>query len=201
MWEATKSRISHGCKYRIVAGDSMLSFRQFFDLLRASRDFADWYSCTLAAFDAAAFYWELPPLANSTIDDLLEFVVIDAPALANLAPDPTPFASHFDSRPRENVIVFPNLGRDAVLVVPCPRGPVDAYPHLAAFLRQAGESQVHELWRTTAETVFGHLGVTPTWLSTAGGGVAWLHLRLDSRPKYYQHQAYARMMGKPQMSP
>ncbi|MGI9175867.1 MAG: DUF6940 family protein [Rhodothermales bacterium] len=23
------------------------------------------------------------------------------------------------------------------------------------------------------------------WLSTAGGGVSWLHVRLDSRPKYY----------------
>jgi len=30
----------------------------------------------------------------------------------------------------------------------------------------------------------------PTWLSTAGLGVYWLHLRLDSRPKYYRYQPY-----------
>ena len=30
----------------------------------------------------------------------------------------------------------------------------------------------------------------PTWLSTAGMGVAWLHVRLDQRPKYYAHRPY-----------
>ena len=32
-----------------------------------------------------------------------------------------------------------------------------------------------------------HLGSQPLWLSTAGGGVDWLHMRLDKRPKYYRH--------------
>jgi len=27
-------------------------------------------------------------------------------------------------------------------------------------------------------------------LSTAGMGVYWLHVRLDTRPKYYQHTPY-----------
>jgi hypothetical protein len=31
----------------------------------------------------------------------------------------------------------------------------------------------------------------PIWLSTAGMGVAWLHIRLDERPKYYSHKPYA----------
>jgi len=30
----------------------------------------------------------------------------------------------------------------------------------------------------------------PTWLSTAGTGVPWLHIRLDARPKYYHHLDY-----------
>ncbi|MGB1216866.1 MAG: DUF6940 family protein [Saprospiraceae bacterium] len=28
------------------------------------------------------------------------------------------------------------------------------------------------------------------WLSTAGLGVYWLHIRMDNRPKYYKHKAY-----------
>ena len=28
------------------------------------------------------------------------------------------------------------------------------------------------------------------WLSTSGLGVAWLHLRLDHEPKYYQYAPY-----------
>ena len=30
----------------------------------------------------------------------------------------------------------------------------------------------------------------PVWTSTSGLGVYWLHVRLDSRPKYYQHQPF-----------
>jgi len=35
------------------------------------------------------------------------------------------------------------------------------------------------------------LADTPLWLSTAGLGVSWLHVRLDTRPKYYRHRVYA----------
>jgi hypothetical protein len=34
------------------------------------------------------------------------------------------------------------------------------------------------------------LGEQPLWLSTAGTGIFWLHVRLDSRPKYYTYQPY-----------
>jgi hypothetical protein len=30
----------------------------------------------------------------------------------------------------------------------------------------------------------------PEWLSTAGAGVSWLHVRLDDRPKYYGYAPY-----------
>lgn len=190
---AAVSDIPAGRKYRIIRDDSRLSFRELFELLRSSEDFADWYSNTLAEFAATAFYWELPPLTDSTIDDEAEFVLIDAPLLARFPPDAAPFASQFDNRPREDVIVFPNLGGDATLVVPSPNGPIDYYPHLATFLRQADKNQIRELWRVLTETVLTHLSETPLWVSTAGGGVAWLHLRLDSRPKYYSHRPYAVM--------
>ena len=34
------------------------------------------------------------------------------------------------------------------------------------------------------------LGTAPVWLSTAGAGVSWLHVRLGDRPKYYGHAPY-----------
>lgn len=190
MWKTATSDVPAGHKYRVFGDDSHLSFQQFFDLLRTSDDFADWYSGALASFDAAAFYWELPPLTNETLDDELEFVLIDAPLLARLPPDPAPFAPLFEQHPGEDVVVFPNLGGDALLVAPCPRGSVDAYSHLAAFLRSGDKDQIRTLWRVTAETMLERVGATPVWLSTAGGGVYWLHLRFDSRPKYYSHRPY-----------
>jgi hypothetical protein len=34
------------------------------------------------------------------------------------------------------------------------------------------------------------LNEKPVWLSTAGGAVSWLHVRLDDRPKYYHYAMY-----------
>ena len=162
--------------------------------MHSSPEFTDWYSATLAVFKADAFYWELPPLTRSTLDDDVGFVLIEAPMLARLPAEPAPFAAYFDNNPDEDIVVFPNLGGDATLIVPAPRGPLDAFPHFAAFLRKADQSQVRSLWRVAAGTVLDHVADKPTWVSTAGGGVFWLHLRLDSRPKYYQHRPYARVV-------
>ena len=190
MWDITENTVPGGCRYRILEEGTATSFRRFFDLLSSSGEFDDWYSRRLAASGADAFYWELPPLTTSTIENDLEFVLIDAPILARLPPDPGPFASVFANNPGESVAVFPNLGGDAILVAPMQLSSVDDYPHLAAFLRRGDPEQVRTLWKVTAATMLDRLSETPTWLSTSGLGVAWLHLRLDRRPKYYQHLPY-----------
>ena len=57
-----------------------------------------------------------------------------------------------------------------------------------------GASQQHELWALVAQSLRkrarGHDARQPTWLSTEGSGVPWLHVRLDDRPKYYHHAPY-----------
>ena len=117
-------------------------------------------------------------------------MLLDSPGLVQ-APDRHTFARQFRAEgPNEGVVAFQNLGRDAVLVVPSPRGPESAYCHLAAFIRDAPESQKHFLWRVVGKTVQRVISDRPLWVSTAGGGVAWVHIRLDSRPKYYGHEEY-----------
>ena len=192
MYAWKTENLPSGRKYRLYDGDEPLPFGSFFELLASDEAFADWFCCTLAEFEGAAFYWELPPLTSATLDADAEFVLIDAPMLARFPPERAPFASHFDRAAGEDVIVFPNLGGDAVLVVPCPQGPEENYPHLAAFLRGASEQQIRSLWRSTAREMLRMIGERPVWLSTAGGGVAWLHIRLDSRPKYYSYAPYRR---------
>ncbi len=182
--------IPRGRLFRIFEGDAPVPFRRFFERLASDEAFTDWFCCTLADFESAAFYWELPPMTQATIGNAAEFVLIEAPVLEGMTVERAPFAAHFDEAPGEDVIVFPNLGGDAVLVVPCPRGPDEHYPHLAAFLRNAPQQQVRALWRTTAREMLRSIGERPIWLSTAGGGVAWLHIRLDSRPKYYSYAPY-----------
>jgi len=104
-----------------------------------------------------------------------------------MRPDTEAFRSHFAG---EEVATFRNLGGDAILIAPSPDESTRTYPHLAAFLQKAPARQVRELWRSVGRAVCDALSDQPIWLSTSGLGVAWLHIRLDSSPKYYQHQPY-----------
>jgi hypothetical protein len=115
--------------------------------------------------------------------------LLDSPGLAR-NPDADAFAEYFGEAATDGVVAFANLGKDAIMVVPCPNGPLSAYGHLAAFVRQAPESQKHALWALVGAAMQRRLSSKPVWLSTAGAGVSWLHVRLDDRPKYYGYRPY-----------
>ena len=196
-WQVEREPAGAGTRYRIRRGATPLSFRAVFELLERSAAFVDWYAQTIAAAPAEAFFWEHPPLTEARLDDEAELVLIPSDSLARLHPDPSAFTAHFDREPERDVlpevVVFPNLAGDALLVVPRPLGPVSAYPHLAAFLREAPARQVRALLQTTGKLVREHGGAGPLWLSVAGLGVPWLHVRLDDAPKYYRHDPYRRV--------
>ncbi|MEQ1906350.1 MAG: hypothetical protein ABL888_19360 [Pirellulaceae bacterium] len=104
-------------------------------------------------------------------------------------PDPNAFAEYFNDTGRD-IAVFTNLSNDAILIVPYPIAEDSAYGHLATFVRFAPESQRHSLWREVGIVLGRRIGDTPVWVSTAGAGVSWLHVRLDDRPKYYGFKRY-----------
>ena len=190
MWAARTQSIPSGVRTEIYEDGAQLSFRDFFALLEGSSEFALWYSRLVADCEFESFFWEMPGLTTSTIQNGAEFVVIASAALAGLRADAAPFQSHFSARPGSDVIAFPNLGNDALLIVPAPIDSDDSFPHLAAFLRNAQGTQIVSLWQVAARAVRENLGSAPRWLSTAGLGVSWLHLRLDTRPKYFNFAPY-----------
>jgi hypothetical protein len=177
-------------KIRLYQADQPLTFNQVFRLWETDPAFRDFYTDILVAAPFQIFRWEMPPFTRDTWSRAYEFVLLDSPYLPDTA-DPTPFREHFRGQPGgESVVIFPNLGRDAIMIVPTPVGPRRAYPHLASFVRAAPKPQIHALWQRVGETVRQHATRQWTWLNTAGGGVAWLHIRLDSRPKYYRYGPY-----------
>ncbi len=145
---------------------------------------ASWRGC-----EGQAFFWETPALSHTSAERGFEFIMNPAPTLATMAPEPLAFAKYFSDQ--SDVVSFANLGGDAQLLVPCPRAEPRVYAHLAAFARGAPLAQQHELVTQTARALIQRMGTAPVWTSTSGLGVAWVHVRLDTRPKYYTHRNYA----------
>ena len=178
-------------RYRIVRDGQTLSYAAVIDLWQNDRSFQDYFTSLLSASPFDGFRWESPSLTSESINRSFEFVLINTPGFANRRTDSKTYSDYFTESETDNgVVSFANIGKDATLVVPSPRGSRENYGHLAAFVRSAPETQVRSLWCVLARTVKSSLSTSPVWISTAGGGVAWLHVRIDSRPKYYSFAEY-----------
>jgi len=175
-------------RYAVLRDGEPLPYLEAIDLWQSSGPFRSFFTAVLSDSPFAAYRWETPPITSGTVTRPFEFVLVDSPGLARTA-DSAAFREHFDSD-GQGIVVFENLGGDATMIVPSPRGLNAAYGHLAVFMREAPNDQIHALWKSLGEAVGPRISDRPLWLSTAGGGVAWLHVRLDSRPKYYAYSRY-----------
>ena len=190
-WSARSTALSNGrvIKFAIDAGSSPIPYADVLLRWQADEEFRQFFIDLLSESPFSAFRLETPPLTITTANRPFEFVLLDSPYLAG-DPDPSAFAEHFARAASGGVIEFPNLGNDAIMVVPCPEDSPSDYAHLAAFLRHSPVNQQHSLLQLVAAVMQRRLNSKPIWLSSAGGGVAWLHLRLDDRPKYYGFEPY-----------
>ena len=147
-----------------------------------------------------AFFFESRPFTAVTADtQAYEFVLVETSFFDEGGGagevDLETFRGHFVPCAEYGAVGFSSLGGDAQLVAPCPsHEDKAAYAHLAAFARRAPAQQQRALWSRTAEELRSLLsssrGGEPLWLSTSGKGVAYLHVRVDSRPKYYTFPEY-----------
>jgi hypothetical protein len=190
MWSARRETQEQGrvIKFAIDGDEAPLPYAEAMRLWQEEAEFRDFFIELLAGAPFAAFRWETPPVTTATSDRDFGFVLLDSPGLAR-TPERDAFADHFTASTAD-VISFANLGGDAILVVPAPRGDSSLYGHLAAFIREAPQAQQHELWTLVGKAMTTRVGKKPVWLSTAGAGVSWLHVRLDDRPKYYGFRPY-----------
>lgn len=151
------------------------------------------FNTQLAESPYSAFRWETPCVTAENLKRPFECVLLNRPGLVR-HPNPSPFAAQFNRTSQDDVLVFPNLGGDAIMIVPRQKTEASAYGHLAAFVRKAPETQQHTLWQLVGKTMLQRISAKPVWLSTAGGGVSWLHVRLDDRPKYYGYASYRQLL-------
>src|SRR5262245_20213284 len=193
MWTVRRGDLNQGRgrRYAVDLDARPATFAEVLERWRSDAGFRSWFNTILADSPFTAFRWETPPVTAATSSRDFEFVLLDSPGLAR-RPEPEAFSEHFADATSGGVIVFPNLGGDAIMIVPHPIAPPSTYGHLAAFVREAPEPQRQALWQSVGEAMAQRIGARPVWLSTAGAGIAWLHVRLDDRPKYYGFEQYRR---------
>lgn len=204
MWQLERSTPAEGTLlFRMVTdGGKAIPYQSVVDLWAdesmLGQQFRMFTCLTIASapFDAVRF--ETPPVTEATREQPFEFVLLSCPGLARRESS-TAFQSHFDAEQNAGraVIAFPNLGRNATMIVPQPApDPGVNHCHLMSFLRTADQDAAMMLWQVAGNELKQRINVRPVWLNTAGGGVAWLHLRLDDRPKYYRYQPFKQFQSK-----
>jgi hypothetical protein len=162
-------------------------------LLEHDETFRSGLIAALRSSPFEGYLWETPPVTTATSHLPFEFVLTDAPSFERASPERSAFQEHFSGdSDGDGIVTFENLGRDATLIVPCPIEDESTYSHLARFVRNGPEAQVDALFRAVGRATRQRISERPLWLSTAGMGVYWVHVRIDSRPKYYRHEPYKR---------
>jgi hypothetical protein len=183
--------IRNGQRYRLLHQGNAVSYERAVHGLCEAREMRELFTECLRTAPYEAFFWETPPVASDSRDLGFEFVLIDSPMLARVTAEPAPFARQLGST-TDSCVMFPNLSGDAWLVVPRALAEDEHYAHLARFVRGAPRTQVDELLRAVGQTIarWWSERAEPLWVSTSGLGVHWLHVRLDTRPKYYTYELY-----------
>lgn len=192
MWQIKLiKQTEHAIRFGILMDGVVLKFMDVITLWKHSHEFRTFYIHLLAQNDFTGFYWEHPPLRESVINRPYECVILNSSSLEKRTLNETAFADFFNTT--DLVVNFDNLGKNARLIVPTPKDDIAFYKHLAKFIRSNKTDQQQALFEKIGDLVLHHLETNSEktiWLNTAGNGVLWLHIRLDSRPKYYKTQAY-----------
>ena len=179
----------------LTSAGRTLSFADVIAGWGEDEEFRAFFIAELAATAFSAFFWEMPPVRRGRSDICYEYIVIRSDGMEHLRPDAGAFKSKLETPGSASVVTFRNLGGDALLVAPKKISDLESYGHIAAFVRSAPFAQRHELLRTLGSAITGALGDNDDriWVSTSGLGVPWVHVRLDSYPKYYNHEAYTKL--------
>lgn len=189
MWHDTVQSlgsITH--HYQILQNNTPIPFQNFIEGLVHNPSFRTFYNDLLAKSAFEGFFWEHPPISKADLDKPYEFVLVKSNAIHKVTAEPTAFAQHFIAA--QYVADFPNLGGDAHLIAPTPEIEPQYYSHLGSFVRRAPSEQRDAFWQRVGECYAEATENGKRWLSTAGMGVYWLHVRVDRRPKYYRHASY-----------
>jgi hypothetical protein len=189
---STEIELTKGIRKVLISQNGRrLTYADVIEAWMHDQSFISYFASLLKTSPFDAYFWETPPVTINTLSRVFEYVEVDSQLLSCMPVSPLAFEEYFKAvDDNEQIVAFSNLSGDAKLIVPCPNDTLSAYPHIAAFMRKAPDEQIEALWRRVGKEAEKTIRDENVWISTAGTGVAWLHVRLDSFPKYYSYAPY-----------
>ena len=125
------------------------------------------------------------PFTGNNLDSVVKYEIFREDGLAKNQ-NYSSFEEKFPKDEKCDVISFKNISGDSTLIVPCPDANKN-YAHLGLFNKNATNSKKLELWKKVAEEISKIIKNNKDkeiYLNTHGYGVPYLHVRIDSTPKY-----------------
>jgi len=176
-------------RFRLKKDGQYLSFEEVFQLLENNSVFIEFYKDQLIKINFPAFYWEHPAMKKEFSGKKYECILQRSRPLEHLPINESAFKDYIHLN--EQATDFMNLGKNARLVVPTKRSDKEIYNHMGKFIRFAEKEQIIEVFKRVGKSMLEEIESKKLiWLNTAGLGVIWLHIRLDTRPKYYKTVRY-----------
>ena len=190
MWKIVSEKLEYdkGRKYWIFKDGLKMTKLEVIDNWINNNEFREFYNNILVENEYKGYHWENIPITKTDQGEDYEFVLIKNERLEQLNPEKETFKEYFNGK--DKIVCFPNIRGDAMLIVPTPMSEAKNYTHIGRFVRNGPEDQIDELWKVMGEAYKESIGEERKWLSTAGLGVYWLHIRIDTKPKYYRYGPY-----------
>ena len=104
--------------------------------------------------------------------------------------DYSSYQKYIDESKNKYVTSFYNLSGDSKLIIPIPKKG-KYFTTIKDFIDTASLTQQKQFWKYATEEIIDTLNhKSKIYVSTHGLGIPYFHLRLDTRPKYYQTKKF-----------
>lgn len=141
------------------------------------------YVMSYNIFIGNRFFFETSVYENDS--SLYEEKIIECPILNNLHQNIIPFENYIYAHYDKAVTSFYNSSRTAKLVIPIPQSDKN-FTTLKDFIDNASENHQKQFWKCVAYEIRQMNKLhKKIWVSTHGLEVGYLHVRIDTYPKYY----------------
>ena len=138
-----------------------------------------------------SFFWETKPIykkndKKNNILGMYKEKFIQSNKLEKLRQNYKPFSKQIKEADNKYCLSFYNLDKTSLLIIPYPRKNKN-FSTLKKFIDNSSKLQQKKFWMLVSESISIMLKKhNKIWVSTHGLGVSYLHVRIDTKPKYYK---------------